>query len=210
MPLEQLTALLVFAFAAAVTPGPNNTMLLASGVNYGFRRTLPHLLGINLGFPLMVLAIGLGLAQVFAAEPRLYTILKVVSIAYLLWLAWKIGSATPKTPDAPSTSDDGHESQPLTFLQAAAFQWVNPKGWIMGIGAFAAYAIPGRAVLSAIIISLAYVVVGFPSSAIWAGFGVGMRRFLGTPARVRAFNITMALLLVASLAPVAADLIRAI
>lgn len=207
MPLEQLTALFVFALIAAVTPGPNNTMLLASGVNHGFRRTLPHLFGINLGFPMMVLAIGLGLGQVFVAEPRLYEILKVVSMAYLLWLAWKIGSAAPVPPDTALAADARSTARPMTFLEAAAFQWVNPKAWIMGFGAFATYSIPDRALTSALIISAAFFVAGWPSTAIWAGFGVGMRRFLGTATRVRAFNIAMALLLVVSLVPAALELV---
>ncbi len=206
MSLEQITALLAFAFAGAATPGPNNAMLMASGVNFGFRQTLPHLFGVNLGFPAMVVAIGLGLAQLFAAEPRIYTALKVVSVGYLLWLAWKIANAAPAIPDASGTA--GRAARPMSFLEAAAFQWVNPKGWIMGIGAFAAYSIPGDPIMSALAISAAYLLVGFPSSAIWAGFGVGLRQFLADPKRLRAFNIAMALLLVASLYPVIADLIR--
>lgn len=206
MPVDQLLALLVFALVSAITPGPNNAMLLASGVNFGVRRTVPHIVGINLGFPIMLLAIGLGLAQVFSAFPWLYTILKVVSVAYLLWLAWKIANSRPATAsvDAPGAP----AGAPMTFLQAAAFQWVNPKAWIMGIGAFAAYSIPGQPIASALIVAAAYVVMGFPSSAVWAGFGAGLRRFLSDPGRLRAFNIVMALILAASLAPVIAELIR--
>lgn len=205
MPFDQLLALLAFALVSAITPGPNNAMLLASGVNFGVRRTVPHIVGINLGFPVMVLAIGLGLAQVFAAIPTLYTVLKVVSVVYLLWLAWRIGSARPAKA---GESDGAAAARPMSFLEAAAFQWVNPKAWIMGIGAFAAYSIPGQPVASALIVAGAYVVTGFPSSAVWAGFGAALRRFLSDPVRLRAFNIAMALVLAASLLPVVADLVR--
>lgn len=206
MPFDQLIALLAFALVSAITPGPNNAMLLASGVNYGVRRTVPHIAGINLGFPVMLLAIGLGLAQVFAAFPRLYTALKVVSVVYLLWLAWKIGTARP----LPVSGDNAEPSasRPMTFLEAAAFQWVNPKAWIMGIGAFAAYSIPGEPVASALTVAAAYLATGFPSSAIWAGFGAALRRMLGDPDRVRIFNVLMALVLAASLVPVVIDLMR--
>ncbi|HRK17885.1 MAG TPA: LysE family translocator [Hyphomicrobiaceae bacterium] len=204
MPFDQLLALLAFALVSAITPGPNNAMLLASGVNFGLRRTVPHIVGINIGFPVMVLAIGLGLAQVFTTFPALYTILKIVSVAYLLWLAWRIGCAGPAT----ASDDDAAAARPMSFLEAAAFQWVNPKAWIMGIGAFAAYSIPGQPVASALIVAAAYVAMGFPSSAVWAGFGAGLRRFLSDPRRLRTFNVLMALVLAASLIPVIVDLIR--
>ena len=202
MSLEHLLALSSFAFVAAVTPGPNNTMLLASGLNFGFARTVPHIVGINIGFPVMVLLIGLGVGQLFAAEPRLFTALKIIGVFYLLWLAWRIANSTPSgIEDAGSPN-----SRPLGFIGAAAFQWVNPKAWIIAIGALATYGIKGEPVWSALIIATVYSAVGFASSSIWAAFGTGLRRILSEPSHQRAFNVAMALILVASLWPAIADL----
>ena len=132
MTVDLLLALAAYAFVTSITPGPNNTMLLASGANFGFWPTVPHLFGINLGFSAMVLAVGLGAGSVFAAFPLLHTVLRWGGTAYLCYLAWKIANSGEM--DA-----DGHKATPMTFLQAAAFQWVNPKAWIMAIGAIATY-----------------------------------------------------------------------
>jgi threonine/homoserine/homoserine lactone efflux protein len=133
---EILSALLLFAFATSVTPGPNNLMLMASGANYGFRRTVPHMLGISLGHLFMVVVLGLGLAQVFTTWPVAHAMLKVLSVAYMLYLAWRIATAAPPG-EARATG------RPFTFLEAAAFQWVNPKAWAMALTAISVYA-PGR------------------------------------------------------------------
>ncbi|MCZ8183060.1 MAG: LysE family translocator [Beijerinckiaceae bacterium] len=201
MPLDTLIAFLGFAFASSVTPGPNNMMLLASGVNFGLRRTLWHVAGINVGFPVMLLLSGFGLGQLFIRYPALYTGLKIVGIAYMLWLAWKIARSGP-------VGEGGAEAgRPMSFLQAAAFQWVNPKAWAMVVGAIAAYTVPENYTGSLVIITLVYALTGTPGSLLWAAFGAALRNFLRDPVKVRWFNLVMALLLVASLYPAVMDLI---
>lgn len=191
---ELLIALLGFAFVTSVTPGPNNMMLLASGVNFGFRRTVPHMLGISMGHALMVFLVGLGLAGVFRAWPPALTVLKLASVAYMLWLAWKIAHA-----GAPGQGRV--KPQPMTFLQAAAFQWVNPKAWAMALGAVSAY-VTTPSVWAYAAVAVVFACVNLPSVAVWAGAGQGLRRWLEGPGRLRAFNWTMAGLLVLSLWPV--------
>jgi threonine/homoserine/homoserine lactone efflux protein len=184
--------LFVFAFATSFTPGPNVVMLAASGANYGFRSTLPHISGISLGFPVMVIAIGMGLKAVFAAMPELQLILKFAGGAYLLYLAWRIANAG--RPRA-----DGAGRRPMNFLEAAAFQWVNPKAWMMAIAAVSTYT-PGRDnVAETLIVAAIFALLAWPSCAFWAGVGVAVRLFASDRA-MRIFNLTMAALLVASLA----------
>ncbi|MDF1728172.1 MAG: LysE family translocator, partial [Sulfitobacter sp.] len=151
MTLPILTALLGFAFVATVTPGPNNLMLMTSGANFGFRRTLPHMLGIVGGVSVMALLVGAGLMALFDAVPALNLLLKVVSVAYLLWLAFKIATAAP-------VEERNAESRPMTFLQAATFQWVNPKAWAMCLSAITLYA-PDRSILSVAIVAGAFALV---------------------------------------------------
>ena len=189
-------ALLTFAFASSVTPGPNNLMLMASGANYGLRRTLPHMLGISLGHMVMVFAVGVFLLRVFSQFPALNLALKILSVTYMLWLAWRIATAVPQDAKAVTGT-------PLTFLQAAAFQWVNPKAWFMAITAITAYTPAALGIIGgAALVAVIFAAVNFPTIALWAWIGVQVRRFLGTPARLRTFNITMALLLLASLYPI--------
>lgn len=189
-------ALLTFAFASSVTPGPNNLMLMASGANYGLRRTLPHMLGISLGHMVMVFAVGVFLLRVFSQFPALNLALKILSVTYMLWLAWRIATAVPQDAKAVTGT-------PLTFLQAAAFQWVNPKAWFMAITAITAYTPAALGIIGgAALVAVIFAAVNFPTIALWAWIGVQVRRFLGTPARLRIFNITMALLLLASLYPI--------
>ena len=194
MSYDLLIALLGFAFVTSVTPGPNNMMLLASGVNFGFRRTVPHMLGISVGHSVMVFLVGLGLAGVFKAWPPALVILKLVSVAYMLWLAWKIAHA-----GAPG--EGRAKARPMTFLQAAAFQWVNPKAWAMALGAVAAY-VPDPSIWAYATVAMVFSAVNLPSVAVWAGAGQAVRRWLAGPGRLRAFNWTMAALLVLSLWPV--------
>ena len=194
MTYDLFLALLGFAFVTSVTPGPNNMMLLTSGVNFGFRRTVPHMLGISMGHALMVFLVGLGLAGVFTAWPLALTVLKVASVAYMLWLAWKIAHA-----GAPG--EGRVKPQPMTFLQAAAFQWVNPKAWAMALGAVSAYVVEPSAWAYAAVAG-AFALVNLPSVSVWAGGGQAVRRWLDGPGRLRAFNWTMAGLLVLSLWPV--------
>lgn len=194
MTIELLTALFTFALVTVITPGPNNLMLMASGANFGFRRTLPHMLGIGIGFPTMIFLVGIGIMQVFDLWPLSYTILKVFSVAYLLYLAWKIANAAP--PKESTT-----EGKPLTFLQSAAFQWVNPKAWSMALSAITLYA-SSRDLPAVMWVAGVYVCVSFLSTTGWTVLGQQMRRILNSPTRLRVFNILMALLLVATLIPV--------
>lgn len=189
-----LLAFAGFAFVSSITPGPNNTMLLASGGNYGFWRTVPHIAGIGLGCVAMVLLVGLGLGQILAAVPLLHAVLRDAGAAYLLWLAWKIGRAGPVT-------DDKSSGRPMTFWQAAAFQWVNPKAWVVVVGAVGTYAPRdgfGRAV-AMLAVLLGTVMV--PSISVWAAFGTALRPVLRHRGHVRILNVTLALLLVLSLLP---------
>ncbi|QNI02764.1 LysE family translocator [Halomonas sp. SH5A2] len=196
MSISVLAALTAFAFVTTVTPGPNNLMLMASGANFGFRKTLPHMLGIMVGVSVMVLVVGGGLMALFDTYPLLSKVLQVVSVAYLLWLAWKVANAAPlKASDEKGT--------PMTFLQAAAFQWVNPKAWAMCLSAITLYA-PDRTLLSVVVVACVFAMVSFPAISIWAWLGLVVRQWLTSPKRNRAFNITMAVLLVGSLYPVLA------
>jgi threonine/homoserine/homoserine lactone efflux protein len=193
--VAEFLPLVTFAVATAITPGPNNIMLTASGANFGFRRTLPHMLGVAIGFTIMVLAIGLGLSEIFERFPLIHQVLRYGGGAYLLYLAYRIATAAP-TPGAAQPT--GH---PLTFLQAALFQWINPKSWMMAVGAISAYTtVGGNLMLESVLIAVTFGAIGLPSTALWAGLGVAIARLLRTRWALRAFNIAMALLLVASLA----------
>ncbi|NKX43838.1 LysE family translocator [Roseicyclus persicicus] len=190
---DLLLALAVFAFASSITPGPNNIMLLASGANFGLGRTVPHMLGISVGHAVMTALVGLGLLGLFEALPWLRGALMAVSAAYLLWLAWKIANAA-----APGEARPG--GRPFSFLQAAGFQWVNPKAWYMSIYAQTNFA-PDGGLWGALVVAGVFALVNLPSVAVWAAAGTQLRRWLDGPGRLRAFNVTMALLLVASLWP---------
>lgn len=193
---DLLLPLCTFAAVSSITPGPNNTMMLASGLNYGFRRSLPHLFGITGGFGFMVMAIGVGLQAVFEQVPMLQLILKYLGAIYLLWLAWKLAHAAPMNPDQAQLS------QPMGFWGAAAFQWVNPKAWVMILSAMSTYLPPHAGLADVLLLALVFAGIGIFCVGAWAMFGVGMRRFLQDARSVRIFNVTMALLLLASLYPI--------
>lgn len=195
MSLHIFFTLLVFAFVSSVTPGPNNFMLLASGVNFGFRRTIPHIFGIAFGFGALFLAVGFGLGALLKAVPVLHTGLKIAGGAYLLYLAWRIA-----TSGALGQGTEG-KAVPMTFLEAAAFQWVNPKAWVVAVTAMAIYTNPQAPFVSVLLVALAFVMVTFPSVSVWAGFGTALRGFLADPARLKWFNIGMGLALAATLWP---------
>lgn len=194
MTYDILLALVAFAFVSSITPGPNNLMLMASGANFGFRRTIPHMLGIGLGFMLMVLLVGAGLVQVFEAYPVSHVILKIASVAYLLFLAWRIANAAP-------AEGPGHAGRPMTFLQAAAFQWVNPKAWAMALTATTAYA-PGQTLQAIALVAIVFGCVNLPSVSTWTVLGQQMARVLTNRRRLTVLNWSMAALLVISLYPV--------
>ena len=194
MTYQLLIALLGFAFVTSVTPGPNNMMLMASGANFGFQLSIPHMLGISLGHALMVFLVGMGLAGAVHAVPGLLTGMKIASVLYMLWLAWKISRSA-----APGEGRTG--GKPFSFLQAAAFQWVNPKAWAMALGATSAYA-PDGSVRSYLMVAAVFAMVNLPSVSLWAIAGQNIRRLLSSPSRLRAFNWVMAGLLILSLVPV--------
>jgi threonine/homoserine/homoserine lactone efflux protein len=189
-----LVAFIVFALASLFTPGPNNLMLMTSGVNYGFRRTLPHALGVAFGFGFLVLVVGLGLGELFAAFPLLYTVLKFAGAGYLVYLAWLIARAGP-------AKASGGRSRPLTFLQAAAFQWINAKALVMAVGAISTYAAIAAFPLNVALMVAIFVALGLVSSSTWTLFGTSLRAIVTDPKRVRTFNLVMAAALVLSLVP---------
>ena len=197
MSTDTWLAFALFAFVSSITPGPNNTMLLASGVNFGFVRSLPHMAGVTVGFCLMILLMGLGLGSVFVRFPVLYTVLRYVGGTYMLYLAWKIFRSQPASP----ADNHAAAAKPMGFTAAAAFQWVNPKAWVMAVSAMATYTNAANYTMSVLIVGLAFAIVNFPSVSTWAGFGSALREWLSVPVRLKWFNITMALLLVASLWP---------
>ena len=192
-------AFVVFAAVMFFTPGPNNVMLLSSGLTHGFRRTLPHIAGITIGVAFMVAAVGLGLGTVFIAYPVLQTILKYAGAAYLIYLS----AAIAMSGAAPSGQDN--RRGPMTFWGAAVFQWINVKGWVMVIGTITAYAAIASFPWNIVIQTAISLVMGMLSTVAWALFGSALRPVLTSPSAVRAFNIVMAVLLLASLYPVFMD-----
>ncbi len=185
--------LLWFAAAASFTPGPNNIMVAASGANYGYRRTLPHMLGIVLGFTFMIAAVGFGLGEMFKTVPQLHTVLKALGTAYMIYLAWRIANAArPKQA--------GAQGRPFTFFQAALFQWVNPKAWMMGVSALTAFTTGGANYLSeTLLVTATFFCVSMPSVSIWCLFGTGISRFLKSERALAVFNWAMAGLIIISI-----------
>jgi threonine/homoserine/homoserine lactone efflux protein len=194
-----MIAFVIFAVVMFFTPGPNNIMLLSSGLTYGFRPTIPHIVGITVGFAFMIAAVGLGLGTIFIAYPVLQTILKYVGAAYLIYLAWQIGTAELSAPEQDK------KRGPMTFWGAAMFQWVNAKGWVMVISTITAYAAIAAFPWNIAIQVGISLILGAASCSVWALFGTALRPVLTSRAAVRAFNVVMALLLLASLYPVFAD-----
>ncbi|MBN9031325.1 MAG: lysine transporter LysE [Rhizobiales bacterium 63-7] len=194
MPLDTLLALLIFALTTSITPGPNNMMLFASGVNFGFRRTIPHMLGIGAGFFALLIGVGFGLGALLKTVPLLYTVLKFAGGAYLVWIAWKIATSR-------ALAEGQAGAKPMTFLGAAAFQWVNPKAWVMAVTAIATYTDTRQYFSTVLVVGVIFVLVNVPSVSTWAGFGSALRDWLSDPVRLKWFNITMAVLLVLSLWP---------
>jgi len=195
MPLELFLALVAFAAATAFTPGPNNIMVTASGVNFGFMRTLPHILGITFGFVVLLVGAAAGLGAIFAAYPPLQIVLKAAGAIYMLWLAWKVATAAPAAPDEDKVA------RPITFLQAALFQWVNPKAVVIALSAIAIYVRPSHWLSDFGLLLVVFAIATVLAVATWTGFGVALRQVLTDPKHARVFNIVMAMLLVASIVP---------
>jgi threonine/homoserine/homoserine lactone efflux protein len=191
-----LGPLVLFAAAMCLTPGPNVVMVTASAANFGFRRAIPHMLGITLGFGFMVIAAGFGLAGLIHAEPRLHMLLKYTGAAYLLHLAWRIARAD-------AAGNHTARTKPISFVEAVLFQWINPKGWVIALGALAAYTtVGGEALWKISVIAVVLAAACFMSVVIWAGFGAAIGRILASPRARQTFNWSMASLLVISLIPV--------
>ncbi|NQZ49927.1 MAG: LysE family translocator [Moritella sp.] len=195
MSVEILTAFMAFAFVTSVTPGPNNLMLMNSGASFGIRKTVTHVLGIVVGFICMLLLVGLGIMQIFQRFPVSYDILKILSIAYLLYLAFKI--ATSNT----TLEHNATKTKPFSFIQAAMFQWINPKAWTMALTALSIYATSSD-LNTVLFVTLIFAVINLPAISLWVLLGQKMQRFLTSRKRLKAFNVTMAMLLVMSLYPV--------
>jgi threonine/homoserine/homoserine lactone efflux protein len=193
-----LPAFILFAAVMFFTPGPNNIMVMSSGLTYGFRRTLPHIAGVTIGFAFMVGAVGLGFGTIFIAFPVLQTVLKYAGAAYLVYLAVMIAMSGPPKPGETGRG-------PMTFWAAAMFQWVNVKGWIAVIGTITAYAAIASFPLNIVLQVLIFFAMGVASITTWTLFGTALRPFLTSPAAVRTFNLVMAALLLASLYPVFMD-----
>jgi len=196
MMLALAAALLPFAVAAAFTPGPNNLMLAASGANFGVWRSVPHILGIVVGFPLLVLAIGLGLGVLFEQYPAMHTVLKFAGATFLAAMAWRIATARP-----PSNGDATTSGRPLTTWEAVLFQWINPKAWVFGIGAVATYTTVGGSTSRELGVILAVcLLVSIGSTVSWTLFGAALSRWLrDSPGAARTFNVSMGLLLALSI-----------
>ena len=193
MTTELFIALATFCFVTSITPGPNNLMLLSSGLNFGFTRSLGHMFGIALGFSFMVLLVGIGLGQLFQLYPFATTILKWLSIAYLAYLAYQIANSQ-------SFENVDNQSNPFNFLQAALFQWVNPKAWTMALSVNAVYAAE-QTLSSVLLVSGVFLIINLPAICCWLLLGKGIKRFITSPMKIKFFNWLMASLLVASFIP---------
>ena len=196
-PTSTLVPLAMFIFVSSITPGPNNVMLTASGANFGYQRSVPHMLGITVGAAFMLLLVGAGLGALFGQLPQLYMLLQWVGAAYLVWLAWKIARAG-------QVGRSDAKPQPFSFWQAAAFQWVNPKAWLMSVGVVAAYTSPQAYWPSLMLGVLVMLVVNYPCISVWTLFGSVIGRWLQSPRALQAFNWLMAALLLLSLWPLLA------
>ncbi len=188
---DTFLSLFSLAIGAAWTPGPNNVLVANSGARFGFRASLPHIAGIGLGFPFMIFCVGAGLGQVFAQSALLREGLRIGGAIILLWVAWNIATAR-------GAAKAGTSKKPFTFIQAAAFQWINPKAWVMAIGISAQFVIPAHPIQTALIVSMVFVMVGFGSASTWAFFGAALQNWLRIGNRLRVFNVSMALLIVLS------------
>lgn len=194
MPFDVFLALVGFAMVTTVTPGPNNFMLFASGLNFGFKRTIPHILGVANGFGFLLACIGLGLGKILEIYPLVFTTIKVLGATYMIYLAWKIANS------GPLRVGEGRE-KPLTYIQAALFQWVNPKAWVMATVMASTYTVGDNFYYSLAIVVGVLGILNIPMVCVWAGFGTALKQFLSDPKKLRIFNVGMAIALVLSLWP---------
>lgn len=199
--MDYFLAVALFAISSSVTPGPNNIMVMTSGVNFGVQKSLPLLLGICIGFSLMLLVVGFGFAQLFTHYPMLHFIIKCIGVGYLLYLAWLIAKSSSELKSDTQT-------KPFSFIKGALFQWVNAKAWIVATGAIAAFTSSGGDLVSQqMIISLTFFFVSFPCVGVWLLFGSLLQNALNSAAQRRVFNLSMAGLLVLSVLPVMHEII---
>jgi threonine/homoserine/homoserine lactone efflux protein len=197
--MENFPALLLFTFSASITPGPNNVMILTSGLNYGVQRSLPHLLGIVLGFTFMVLVLGFGFGLLFTRFPLMHTFIKIAGVVYLLFLAWRVATTKPG-------AIEGVNKKPLNFLQAALFQWLNPKAWMMATSGIATFATAQAPVAQILFIAAVFMLASVICTGSWLVFGAALKKLLSQPGSMRIFNRVMAGLLVLSLLPTLQEL----
>ena len=190
--MQNFLPVLLFAISTTLTPGPNNFMLMSSGLNYGPRRSLPHFLGVSLGFPLMFLVLALGFGVVFMKFAIIKHILKLLGSAYLLYLAYKILNTN-------NGSDKINDDSPFTFVQAVMFQWINPKAWLMAISAISIYTLASNYYLSVVYMSVMFFLVCLPCSGVWLFMGSHLKKYLTTDNHRRIFNFSMAAALIASI-----------
>jgi threonine/homoserine/homoserine lactone efflux protein len=200
--LSWYLSLILFTVSTCGSPGPNNLMVMSSGANYGIRRSLPHMIGINIGFPVMVILVGLGIGGILHRFPVLLDILRPVGVAYLLYLAYRIVSSPTGGGVARDGAGEVPRRKPLTVIQAALFQFVNPKAWVMIVGALVTYETgTGGSLTEIFVISLIFFVFGTPCTAAWMWFGAYLKRILTRPSLLRTFNVAMGALLVVSVVP---------
>jgi threonine/homoserine/homoserine lactone efflux protein len=199
---DLLLSIGAFALVVSITPGPNNFIAMSSGASFGLLATIPFMTGVAVGVPVMLIAVAAGLGSILAAFPAVAVLLKAGGLLYLLWLAWKIAISTDL-----GFARSERRTGPPSFIQSCLLQWVNPKAWIVAVGGLGTYATPAtlwRVVAALIVI---FAVVAWSSTALWAACGVAVRRLLGSPLRIRLFNLAMAILLLASLWPVVREML---
>ncbi|MCW8345103.1 MULTISPECIES: LysE family translocator [Vibrio] len=202
--MDYVFTVALFAVSASVTPGPNNIMVMTSGVNFGVKKSLPLLFGICVGFTMMLLLVGVGFSQLFELFPNLHFIIKCVGVLYLLYLAYLIASSS-------SSIHSDHQNQPLSFMKGAIFQWFNAKAWVVATGAIAAFTTAGTSFLAQnMMIATTFFVVSFPCVGLWLAFGSLLKNILNSPTRRKWFNFAMSGLLVLSVYPVLVEITQEI
>lgn len=191
---ETIFALATFALVSSITPGPNNIMLMSSGTNFGFRRTIPHMLGVCLGFVIMLVVVGLGLMQIFTLYPMIQKLLKIICMLYLVYLSYQIAMSSSEL----KVGNKKERGRPFTFLEAALFQWINPKAITMALAAISIFA-PSNSTFEVLLVACVFGLVNLPSVSLWVIIGQQIRKLLNVPKRLRIFNYVMASLLLGTL-----------